>query len=39
MYVILLITRDAANGGRLRRNAFVLLPRMNAECLCQRDPA
>ena len=34
MDVILLITHDAANGGRFRRNAIVLLPRMNAEGLC-----
>ena len=30
MYVILLITHEAANCGRLRRNAIVLLRRMNA---------
>ncbi len=39
MDVILLLTRDAANSGWLRRNAVVVLPRMSAERLGWSDPA
>jgi hypothetical protein len=39
MYVILLMTHDAADCGWLQRNAIVLLPRIDAERLCLSDPA
>ncbi len=38
MCVILLTTCDAAECGRLRQNAFVVLPRMNAARPDPSDP-